>query len=77
MAKMSRVAAHPPAEPGAVKRPHHFSARRAGSYAIALDVSGRLHFDRADIGGDHMVVLLGCDVTRHGRRRHVPGNHSG
>jgi riboflavin biosynthesis pyrimidine reductase len=34
----------------------------AGTYAIAFDRSGRLHFAKPDIGGDHVVVLLGPGV---------------
>jgi riboflavin biosynthesis pyrimidine reductase len=47
-------------------RPHHIAARDVGSYAVALDPSGKLHFSRPDIGGDHVVVLLG---------QGVPDNH--
>ncbi|RWE31678.1 MAG: RibD family protein [Mesorhizobium sp.] len=62
MAEMSKAGAHPPAHAGKVERPHHFARRDAGSYAVALDASGKLHFAKPDIGGDHIVVLLGRDV---------------
>lgn len=62
MAEMSKAGAHPPAHAGKVERPHHFARRDAGSYALALDASGKLHFAKPDIGGDHVVVLLGRDV---------------
>ncbi|RVD58507.1 MAG: RibD family protein [Mesorhizobium sp.] len=62
MAEMSKAGAHPPAHAGKVERPHHFARRDAGSYAVALDASGKLHFAKPDIGGDHVVVLLGRDV---------------
>lgn len=62
MAEISRAAPHPPSCLGEVERPHHFAAREAAGYAIALDPSGKLHFDRPDIGGDHVVVLLGKRV---------------
>ncbi|KAA3441688.1 riboflavin deaminase [Mesorhizobium sp. SARCC-RB16n] len=62
MAEMSKAGAHPPADVGKVDRPHHFARRDAGSYAMALDASGKLHFAKPDIGGDHVVVLLGHDV---------------
>ncbi|WP_245470260.1 dihydrofolate reductase family protein, partial [Mesorhizobium sp. M7A.F.Ca.MR.362.00.0.0] len=42
---------------------YHFAQMDAGSYAVALDASGKLHFSKPDIGGDHVVVLLGRDVT--------------
>ncbi|MFL5307681.1 MAG: RibD family protein [Polyangia bacterium] len=63
MAEMSKGAPHPPANPGNVRRPHHFARRDAGGYAIAFDRSGKLHFNKADVGGDHVVVLLGPGVS--------------
>jgi riboflavin biosynthesis pyrimidine reductase len=62
MAEMAKGEPHPPAEPGRVTRPFLFQDRNAASYAIALDRSGKLHFRQADIGGDHVVVLLGSEV---------------
>lgn len=62
MAEMSKAAAHPPAAVASVARPVHVAAR-ADSYAVAVDRSGKLHFDKGDIGGDHVVVLLGGDVS--------------
>ncbi len=61
MAEMSKASAHPPASPGAVERPLHV-ATRADSYAVAVDRSGKLHFDGGTLSGDHVVVLLGADV---------------
>ncbi len=66
MAEMSKADAHPPAGPLSVTRPHHFARRDAETYAIAFDRSGKLHFSKADVGGDHVVVLLGPAVPdRH------------
>ena len=62
MAEMAKGEPHPPTKPGAVDRPHHFARRDADGYAVALDRSGKLHFGAPDIGGDHVVVLLGRDV---------------
>jgi riboflavin biosynthesis pyrimidine reductase len=45
-----------------VTRPHHFARRDADVYAIAFDRSGKLHFSKPDVGGDHVVVLLGPSV---------------
>ncbi|PWJ94667.1 riboflavin biosynthesis pyrimidine reductase [Mesorhizobium loti] len=63
MAEMSKAGAHPPAKAGKVDRPYHFAQMGAGSYAVALDASGKLHFSKPDIGGDHVVVLLGHAVA--------------
>jgi riboflavin biosynthesis pyrimidine reductase len=62
MAEMSKAKAHPPAGAARAERPLHFARRDAGNYAVALDRGGKLHFDKPDIGGDHVVVLLGHDV---------------
>lgn len=62
MAEMSKARAHPPTDAGSPTRPVHV-ARQADGYAIAVDRTGALHFDGGDIGGDHVVVLLGADVT--------------
>jgi riboflavin biosynthesis pyrimidine reductase len=62
MAEMSKAGPHAPTQPGVVDRPYHFATRKSGSYAVALDPSGKLHFAKAEINGDHVVVLLGRDV---------------
>ena len=63
MAEMAKGKPHAPAGKIVAERPHHFAAKGARPFAIALDTSGKLHFDRADIDGDHVVVLLGSDVA--------------
>lgn len=62
MAEMTRASPHAVAGPICVDRPHHFAMRDATTYAIALDPSGKLHFDKGEVDGDHVVVLLGRDV---------------
>jgi len=62
MAEMSKADAHPPEGPFAIMRPHYFARRDADTYAITFDRSGKLHFSKPDVGGDHVVVLLGPGV---------------
>ncbi len=62
MAEMSKAGPHAPAQPGPVDRPLHIAARSTGSYAVALDPSGKLHFAGPHVGGDAAVVLVGRDV---------------
>jgi riboflavin biosynthesis pyrimidine reductase len=38
-------------------------AATADRYAVAVDRAGKLHFAKGDIGGDHVIVLLGADVA--------------
>ena len=48
----------------AVQRTDHIPRRDAGSYAVALDFHGRLHWGpRNEIEGDHVVVALGEGVS--------------
>lgn len=63
MAEMSKGTPHAPASAGTPARPHHFANRDADVYAIAFDRSAKLHFAKPDIGGDHVVVLLGPGVS--------------
>ena len=62
MAEMSKAAAHPPSRHGAVHRPMHVARADAASFAVALDPSGKVHFEGGEVGGDHVIVLLGKDV---------------
>ena len=62
MAELSPALPHPPATFATPSRANHFAPGRARPYAIAVDPSGKLHFDRPDIDGDAIVVLLGRDV---------------
>jgi riboflavin biosynthesis pyrimidine reductase len=62
MQEMSKAGAHPPSNPAAVHRPLHVAKAGAASFAVALDPSGKVHFDKGEVGGDHVIVLLGKDV---------------
>ena len=62
MAEMTKASPHAPMQHSAVERPYHFATRSSGRYAVAVDPSGKLHFAKAEISGDHVVVLLGRDV---------------
>src|SRR5262249_14681613 len=56
------ASAHPPSKPAAVRRPIHV-AKKAATFAVALDASGKVHFASGEVAGDHVIVLLGKDVT--------------
>jgi riboflavin biosynthesis pyrimidine reductase len=63
MQEMSKAAAHPPTKPAAVRRPIHKAKTDATTFAVALDPSGKVHFKSGgEVGGDHVIVLLGKDV---------------
>jgi riboflavin biosynthesis pyrimidine reductase len=44
-------------------RAPHFADRRGRDVAVAMDPHGRLHYGRDDAGGDHIVAVLGEQVT--------------
>jgi riboflavin biosynthesis pyrimidine reductase len=62
MQEMSKATAHPPAPVPAVQRPLHVANRSAKSFALTIDPSGKAHFDKDNVGGDHVIVMLGKDV---------------
>ncbi len=62
MAEMSKATAHPVGQGDAPTRPVHKAAAAAGPFAIAVDTSGSLHFDKPEVNGNHVVVALGASV---------------
>jgi riboflavin biosynthesis pyrimidine reductase len=62
MAEISKATAHPPSQFAAVRRPIHKANPGAKSFGIALDASGKVHFQKGEVAGDHVIVLLGKDV---------------
>jgi riboflavin biosynthesis pyrimidine reductase len=62
MAEISKAGPHAPSQSTAVERPLHIAGRSKGSYAVALDPSGKVHFKAGGIAGDDVIVLLGRDV---------------
>jgi riboflavin biosynthesis pyrimidine reductase len=63
MAEMSRTGPHAPSGPWKVERPIHVATTDAATFAVALDPSGKLHFQGAKLSGDHVIVLLGPSVS--------------
>lgn len=63
MAEMSRAGAHPLSQGDVPTRPVHRAPSGTGPFAIAVDTSGALHFDKPTVNGNHVVVALGADVA--------------
>lgn len=64
MAEMIKAGPHRPASLQAAPiRPVYVANPEARRFAVATDKSGKLRFDSADVGGDHVVVLLGAEVS--------------
>jgi riboflavin biosynthesis pyrimidine reductase len=62
MAEMSKSGAHAPPGPWKVERPIHVAKTDVATFAVALDPSGKLHFQNGKLSGDHLIVLLGRDT---------------
>jgi len=62
MAEMSKTGPHAPAGPWEIERPIHVAQTDAATFAVALDPSGKLHFEGAKLSGDHVIVLVGRDT---------------
>jgi riboflavin biosynthesis pyrimidine reductase len=62
MAEMSKTGPHATSGPWKVERPIHVAKTDAATFAVALDPSGKLHFQGAKLSGDHVIVLAGRDT---------------
>jgi len=62
MAEMSKTGPHATSGPWEVERPIHVAKTDAAAFALALDPSGKLHFQSGKLSGDHVIVLLGRDT---------------
>jgi riboflavin biosynthesis pyrimidine reductase len=62
MAEMSKTGSHAPSAPWKVERPIHVAETDAATFAVALDSSGKLHFQGGELSGDHVIVVVGEDI---------------
>ena len=46
-----------------VPREAHIAERKGRKLAVAIDPSGRVHYGKDNVGGDHVVAILGAQVT--------------
>ena len=51
------------ADAPALPREPHVGNRNARKLAIAIDPSGRVHYGRDNVGGDHVVAILGEQIS--------------
>jgi len=63
MAEMAKGQERAVADAPAVAREPHVADRKGRSLAIAIDPAGRVHYGRDNIGGDHVVAVLGERVS--------------
>jgi hypothetical protein len=63
MNEMAKGAARHIANAPAVPRTPHLSNRNGRKLAVGIDPSGRVHFGKDNVGGDHAVAVLGEQVS--------------
>ncbi|PWC34842.1 5-amino-6-(5-phosphoribosylamino)uracil reductase [Azospirillum sp. TSO22-1] len=63
MAEMAKGHERAVADAPAVAREPHVADQKGRSLAIAIDPAGRVHYGRDNIGGDHVVAVLGERVS--------------
>lgn len=63
MAEMAKGSARTIADAPVVPREPHLAERQGRKLAIAIDPSGRVHYGKDNVGGDHVVAVLGEQVS--------------
>src|SRR3954469_10913455 len=63
MSEMAKGSEHSPAEIPKLPREAHIAQRGDRKLAVAIDPSGRVHYGKDNVGGDHAVALLGEQVS--------------
>ena len=63
MSEMAKGAERPVRDAPEVAREAHIAARDGRKLAIGIDPSGRVHYGKDNIGGDHVVAVLGEQVS--------------
>src|SRR3954468_11445751 len=63
MSEMAKGAERTHADAPKVARKSHIAARGGRKLAIGIDASGRVHYGKDNIGGDHVVAVLGEEVS--------------
>lgn len=63
MAKMAKGHERPMRDAPAAPREPHVGDRKSRDLAVAIDPAGRVHYGQDNIGGDHVVAVLGEQVS--------------
>ncbi len=63
MSEMAKGAERPFTDAPRVVREAHIAARNGRKLAIGIDPLGRVHYGKDNIGGDHVVAVLGEEVS--------------
>src|ERR1700729_4028796 len=63
MAEMAKGPERPVAVESPLARDPHLGQRNGRNLAVAIDPSGRVHYGQDNVGGDHVVAVLGEQVS--------------
>ena len=63
MAEMAKGRERPVAAASPIAREPHLGQRNGRNLAVAIDPSGRVHYGKDNVGGDHVVAVLGGQVS--------------
>ena len=63
MSEMAKGAERSVAAAQRLPREAHVVERKGRKLAVAIDPSGRVHYGKDNVGGDHVVAVLGTQVT--------------
>jgi riboflavin biosynthesis pyrimidine reductase len=63
MSEMAKGTERAPRDASRVARQAHVAARSGRKLAIAIDPVGRVHYGKDNVGGDHVVAVLGEGVS--------------
>jgi riboflavin biosynthesis pyrimidine reductase len=63
MAEMAKGRERPVAVAAPLTREPHLGNRNGRNFAIGIDPSGRVHYGKDNVGGDHVVAVLGEYVS--------------
>jgi riboflavin biosynthesis pyrimidine reductase len=63
MAEMAKGRERPVAAASPLAREPHLGERNGRNLAVAIDPSGRVHYGRDNVAGDHVVAVLGEQVS--------------
>src|SRR5438874_8148994 len=63
MSEMAKGAERTHADAPKVARKAHIAARSGRKLAIGIDASGRVHYGKDNIGGEHVLAVLGEEVS--------------
>jgi len=63
MAEMAKGRERPVAVSPPLAREPHLGRRNGRNLAVAIDPSGRVHYGQDNVGGDHVVAVLGEQVS--------------